>query len=95
MAYQDRWLLAVALKRPYPSVETGAEDESAGSEKSSKVGYVVLFGLGALLGGFIGNSMGQQTGFESGKLYAKNRTQWRANMRSAGIDPDTVRGIYD
>ena len=92
MTYQDRWLLAVALKRPYPSVETGAEESSQGS---SKFGYVVLFGLGALLGGFIGNAMGEQSGFESGKLYAKNRTQWRANMRSSGIDPDTVRGIYD
>jgi hypothetical protein len=26
MTYANRWLLAVALKRPYPSVETGAEE---------------------------------------------------------------------
>lgn len=92
--YQQRWMLAVALKRPYPSpYETGAQESGGGSGFA----YVATFVVGALVGGFVGNFLGEEKGFELGKIYAGDRAKWRKKMRELGIDPDAphMRGIKD
>lgn len=93
MRYAQQWLLAVALKRDYPRLETGAEE----NQSSSKIVPFLFLGVGAIVGWFVGDSLGQEKGFESGKLYAKNRAKWREEMGKIGIDPDAahMRGIYD
>jgi hypothetical protein len=95
MNYPERWRLACALKQSYPNLsETGATDESS---SSGIVPFLLGTALGAVAGGFLGNIWGETKGFESGKLYAKNRTKWREDMRRQGLDPDAphMRGIYD
>ena len=49
MTYQQRWLLAVAMKQPYPPADAGAEEQTE-TEKTQKslltiAGAVVALGV--------------------------------------------------